>query len=68
MRDVPPPVPVMVSVRVPVFVREPVATVSVVLLPVVELGLNEADDLFGSPLTENETGEAKPFDRFTVIA
>ena len=67
MRDFPAPVPVIVSVRVPGFVLELVETVSVDVLPVVELGLNEADERLGSPLTENETDEPKPFDLFTVI-
>jgi hypothetical protein len=64
----PPPVPVIVSVRVPRPVLEPVETVSVEVVPVVEFGLNEADDLFGSPLTENETAELKPPERLTVTA
>ena len=68
MREAPPPVPVIVSVRVPTLVRELVETVSVEVVPVVELGLNEADDLVGRPLTENETAEPKPAARFTVIA
>jgi hypothetical protein len=68
VRESPPPVPVIVRVRVPVLVRELVETVSVELFPVVELGLNEADDLFGRPLTENETDEVKPLSRFTAMA
>ena len=62
----PPPVPVIVSVRVPRPVFELVETVRVDVVPVVELGLNEADDLFGSPLTENDTAELKPPARLTV--
>jgi hypothetical protein len=68
VRETPPPVPVIVSVRVPRFVRELVETVSVEVVPVVELGLNEPDDWFGSPLTEKETLEPKPFDLLTVTA
>jgi hypothetical protein len=68
VRETPPPVPVIVSVRVPRVVREFVVTVSVELPPVVELGLNAAVALFGRPLTENETAEPKPLVRFTVIA
>ena len=62
-----PLVPVIVSVRVPTLVRGVVETVSVEVLPVVELGLNEADVRFGSPLTENATAEVKPLVRSTVI-
>ena len=40
---------------------------SVELVPVVEDGLNVADERFGSPLTENETDDVKPASRFTVI-
>jgi len=57
---------VIVNVRVPVLVRLVVDTVSVDVLPVVELGLNDADDLVGSPLTENDTADPKPPVRFTV--
>jgi hypothetical protein len=67
VRDCPPPVPVMVSVRVPRVVFELVDTVSVEVLSVVGLGLNTADERFGSPLTENATDEPKPASRFTVI-
>jgi hypothetical protein len=59
---------VIVSVRVPRVVLEPVVTVSVEPLPVVELGLNDAVARLGRPLTENETDEPKPPDRFTLIA
>ena len=69
VRDFPPPVPVIVSVRVPSLVLELVETVSVELVPVVEVGfgLNDADDLFGSPLTEKLTCGPKPFSRVTVM-
>ena len=59
--------PVTVSVRVPRVVFEVVDTVSVELVPVVELGLNEALERLGSPLTENDTAEPKPVSRFTAI-
>jgi hypothetical protein len=67
VRESPPPVPVIVSVFVPALVLELVETVSVVLVPVVELGLNVALDRFGSPLTENATAEVKPLSRLTLI-
>ena len=41
-------------------VLEAVETVSVEVVPVVEDGLNVADERFGSPLTENETDDVKP--------
>jgi hypothetical protein len=56
----------MVSVRVPRVVFELVVTVSVELVPVVELGLNEPVARLGSPLTANETAEPNPFVRLTV--
>jgi hypothetical protein len=68
VRDCPPPVPVIVTVRVPRTVFDAVETVSVELVPVVELGLKVPDERFGSPLTENETEELKPASRLMVTA
>ena len=65
VRETPPLVPVIVSVLVTVLVFGEVETVSVELVPVVELGLNDADVRLGRPLTENETDDVK-LNRFTV--
>ena len=60
--------PVIVSARFPTRVLELVEMVSVVLLPVVELGVNDALALLGRPLTEKDTAALKPFARLTVIS
>jgi len=65
VRERPPLVPVTVRVRVPRVVFEVVETVSV---DPAAVGVNEADERFGSPLTLNATEPVKPLVRFTVIA
>ena len=57
----------MLSVRVPRVVLFVVDTVNVDPAPVVELGLNDALERFGSPLTLNATEPPKPPVRFTAI-
>jgi len=66
VRERPPLVPVTVSVRAPRVVFELVDTVSVEPAPVVELGLNDALERFGSPLTLNATEPVNPPVRFTA--
>ena len=64
-----PLVPFTVSVNVPVGELEAVVTVMVVLPePVTEVGLNDADDLEGRPVTLNVTVPLKPEAPVTVTA
>jgi hypothetical protein len=63
----PPPVPVIVTVAAPVVAVADAASVTTVLVPVVEIGLNDAVTPPGNPLALNATLLVKPFSRVTVI-
>jgi hypothetical protein len=67
--DVPPLVPVMVMVNVPVgpFLSVVIVNTDVPAPLVTGFGLNEAEDLFGSPLTLRLTLPEKPLVELTLM-
>src|SRR5262249_13633339 len=64
----PPPVPVTVTLTVPVVAALEAARVRVLLVPVVEAGLNVAVTPLGSPVALNATPPVNPPVRVIVIA
>jgi hypothetical protein len=68
VRDKPPPVPVTVTVAAPRVAALDAASVSALLVPVVEVGLKLAVTPLGNPLALNPTLLVNPFRRVTVIA
>ena len=68
VRVSPPPTPVTVTLTIPSAAVPDAASVSVLLVPVVDAGLNVAVTPVGSPLALIATLEAKPPLRVIVIA
>ena len=64
----PPPVPVTVTLTIPVAAVPDAASVSVLLVPVVDAGLNVAVTPVGNPLALKATLEENPPVRVIVIA